>query len=528
MLGRVGPGRDLLASVGHRQRLVGRFRSDRGDVDGRGDYRRRDASVRIERPRLRVTLRLPDVEILIIFEIGPDPLGIGDRFRDGEDDAAVILLGRKPGRGDGIAILERRGPGLRADRDRRRGLVVDEGRIVGLLVRHDRGAGRRRADPARLGRPGLDRPGVGRGGALAQRIGVGTARQGRLLVAHMRGEIILVAVALAVGIGLAVDDVLRDPDLVEADVGGVGQPGRDMAGLDEAGRARSGGRPGPILEGRGHSVRAGRGRDPVVRRVSVGRRRDARRAQPVRRRRGHREVEQAGPGDERATALEQEREAARAGHPGEPDPGAEGGVGEGEPGPVDLLYLGDVGAAADGRAEAGADRPEGRDRPVGGRIGIDGGAGAGAAIGERRRGPGRHLLVADMVGARLVGHRPAAEMDVDLEIRAGARLRSVEAEHALGDHDVPIVGEVAERVGMAGNGGGQGPREAHPRIALAADGEVALLVDEAPGAKVHPARRRHELLRRSVDQLVHRRGRRGEPEKEEGESERETRQPEAG
>ncbi len=79
---------------------------------------------------------------------------------------------------------------------------------------------------------------------------------------------------------------------------------------------------------------------------------------------------------------------------------------------------------------------------------------------------------------------------------------------------------------MAGDRGGEGAREGEAGIALAADGEVPLLVDEAPGAKVDPARRGHELLRRSVDQLVDRRGGRGESASEEGEGEKA--EPEAG
>ncbi len=100
-------------------------------------------------------------------------------------------------------------------------------------------------------------------------------------------------------------------------------------------------------------------------------------------------------------------------------------------------------------------------------------------------------------------------MDVDLVIQAGAQLGIGGVEPALRDHDVPIVGEVAERVGMARNRGGEGAREAQPAIALAADRKIPLLIGEAPGAKIDPARRRHELLRRRVDQLVDRRSGRG-------------------
>jgi hypothetical protein len=110
-------------------------------------------------------------------------------------------------------------------------------------------------------------------------------------------------------------------------------------------------------------------------------------------------------------------------------------------------------------------------------------------------------------------------MDVDLEIEAGGEPGIGSVEPALGDHDVPIVGEGAERVAVARHGRGQGPREAHPGAALAADGEVDLLIDEASGAKIDPARRGDEFLGRRVDQLVHRRGRRGgAPGEEKGEN----------
>ena len=93
-------------------------------------------------------------------------------------------------------------------------------------------------------------------------------------------------------------------------------------------------------------------------------------------------------------------------------------------------------------------------------------------------------------------------MDVDLEVRAAADLRIVDVD----PRSVTMMSQLWERLpnGLAwpGTVAVSVREKREPGAALAADRKVGLVVDEAAGAHVDPARRGHELLGRRVDQLA--------------------------